>query len=232
MTDERAADRRHCRTQLRRASQANSDISLQLRARRAPRADRSQRRRQDDASSTCSPACCAPTRGDGVSSATSDITGLAPARAREARHDAHLPDQHAVPGPDGARSRWCSRSASAKAGVASGMRTVARQRAGDRRGGGAARDRCSSARDADAVTRNLPYGKQRLVEIALALATRPQVLLLDEPAAGIPSARERASSSRSSRAAARRDHPLHRARHGARVPLRRAHHGAGRRHAC
>jgi branched-chain amino acid transport system ATP-binding protein len=40
--------------------------------------------------------------------------------------------------------------------------------------------------DADTVTRHLPYGKQRLVEIALALATRPKILLLDEPAAGIP----------------------------------------------
>jgi branched-chain amino acid transport system ATP-binding protein len=43
-------------------------------------------------------------------------------------------------------------------------------------------------READALTRNLPYGKQRLVEIALALATRPKILLLDEPGAGIPSA--------------------------------------------
>jgi branched-chain amino acid transport system ATP-binding protein len=42
--------------------------------------------------------------------------------------------------------------------------------------------------DADVPTRNLPYGKQRLLEIALALATRPSILLLDEPAAGIPSA--------------------------------------------
>jgi branched-chain amino acid transport system ATP-binding protein len=42
--------------------------------------------------------------------------------------------------------------------------------------------------DADTITRSLPYGKQRLVEIALALATQPKVLLLDEPAAGIPSA--------------------------------------------
>ena len=41
--------------------------------------------------------------------------------------------------------------------------------------------------DAGIETRNLPYGKQRLLEIALALATRPKVLLLDEPAAGIPS---------------------------------------------
>jgi len=41
--------------------------------------------------------------------------------------------------------------------------------------------------DAGILTRNLPYGKQRLLEIALALATRPKILLLDEPAAGIPS---------------------------------------------
>ena len=36
------------------------------------------------------------------------------------------------------------------------------------------------------LTRELPFGQQRLLEIALALATRPKVLLLDEPAAGVP----------------------------------------------
>jgi branched-chain amino acid transport system ATP-binding protein len=42
----------------------------------------------------------------------------------------------------------------------------------------------------DAATRaqDLPYGKQRLVEVAIALGLRPKVLLLDEPAAGVPSA--------------------------------------------
>ena len=38
----------------------------------------------------------------------------------------------------------------------------------------------------DVPTRKLAYGKQRLLEIALALAARPRVLLLDEPAAGVP----------------------------------------------
>jgi branched-chain amino acid transport system ATP-binding protein len=35
------------------------------------------------------------------------------------------------------------------------------------------------------LARNLPYGDQRRLEIARALATRPKILLLDEPAAGM-----------------------------------------------
>lgn len=38
---------------------------------------------------------------------------------------------------------------------------------------------------AGSLSRNLPYGKQRKLEIARALATGPKVLLLDEPAAGM-----------------------------------------------
>jgi len=42
----------------------------------------------------------------------------------------------------------------------------------------------------DALTpiHELPYGRQRLVEIAITLGQQPNVLLLDEPAAGVPSA--------------------------------------------
>jgi branched-chain amino acid transport system ATP-binding protein len=43
------------------------------------------------------------------------------------------------------------------------------------------------AGDAGERVIDLPYGKQRLVEIAIALGLKPKVLLLDEPAAGVPS---------------------------------------------
>jgi len=43
------------------------------------------------------------------------------------------------------------------------------------------------ADDAAIRVADLPYGKQRLVEIAIALGLKPKVLLLDEPAAGVPS---------------------------------------------
>ncbi|HEX9686300.1 MAG TPA: ABC transporter ATP-binding protein [Burkholderiales bacterium] len=43
------------------------------------------------------------------------------------------------------------------------------------------------ADDAASRVLDLPYGKQRLVEIAIALGLQPRVLLLDEPAAGVPS---------------------------------------------
>ena len=39
---------------------------------------------------------------------------------------------------------------------------------------------------AGVATERLAYGEQRLVELALALALRPQVLMLDEPMAGVP----------------------------------------------
>ena len=39
---------------------------------------------------------------------------------------------------------------------------------------------------AERLTRELPYGKRRLLEIAIALACEPKVLLLDEPVAGVP----------------------------------------------
>ncbi len=45
---------------------------------------------------------------------------------------------------------------------------------------------------ADRAVRDLPYGSQRLLEIAIALATKPRILILDEPAAGVPSSESQA----------------------------------------
>ena len=52
-------------------------------------------------------------------------------------------------------------------------------------------ERLGLADDALREVHELPYGKQRLVELAIALALQPSVLLLDEPAAGIPSSESR-----------------------------------------
>jgi len=65
-------------------------------------------------------------------------------------------------------------------------RTVAQQRAASEEAN-ALLETLRLTSERNETTRNLAYGKQRLLEIALALATKPAILLLDEPAAGIPS---------------------------------------------
>ena len=110
------------------------------------------------------------------------VAGAAAAGASRPR--AHLPDQHPVPAPQRARSGHARGRGAARLrrAVLEEPRQLQRR---DRRGlryprAAAARRRLLPQ------TRELPYGQQRLLEIALALATRPKVLLLDEPAAGVP----------------------------------------------
>jgi ABC-type branched-subunit amino acid transport system ATPase component len=52
-------------------------------------------------------------------------------------------------------------------------------------------ERLGLGADALRPVRELAYGRQRLVEMAIALGLRPRVLLLDEPAAGVPAAESR-----------------------------------------
>jgi len=74
-----------------------------------------------------------------------------------------------------------------------GARIFAGQRSLDepRREAWSLLERLRLADEAERLTRELAYGKQRLLELALGLATRPRVLILDEPASGIPAAESR-----------------------------------------
>ena len=85
--------------------------------------------------------------------------------------------------------------------------------------------------DALTVTDTLPYGKQRLLEVALAFALKPQVLLLDEPAAGLSTQQGHELFTQLLALIGEHDGSLHRARHEHCVPLCRHHLGVRRRRA-
>jgi branched-chain amino acid transport system ATP-binding protein len=79
-------------------------------------------------------------------------------------------------------------------GVASALFRLPKHRREERQGHERARellDFMGLSRRADELARNLPYGDQRRLEIARALATDPTLLCLDEPAAGFNPAEKR-----------------------------------------
>ena len=154
-------------------------------ARRALRADRTERRRQDHADQSDDRHAARPTPDRFCSAARTSPRSTPQQRvkrglARTFQINTLFADLERARSGDarGCRTAWRCRP------------VLAEHRASTSDAIDEAHDILSSAaRSATAAispTRELPYGRQRLLEIALALATKPKVLLLDEPAAGVP----------------------------------------------
>ena len=103
----------------------------------------------------------------------------------------------------------------------------ARRDAGLRAPARAALERVGLGARADMRVDRLSHGEQRQLEIAMALATRPRLLLLDEPMAGMGPDEFGAHGGDAARAQRRHHHSPDRARHGGGVRARRPHHRAG-----
>ena len=150
------------------------------------------------------------------------------AGARAARPRAHLPDQHAVPRPQRARS-----------GDARGLRAARRRRPvlaqrrrasrGDRRGATTSWSSCGSAMPAISRRASCPTASSGCWRSRWRSPPSRSVLLLDEPAAGVPQEESGEMFEVMASLSERPHDAVHRARHGCGVPLRQPHHRAGRR---
>ena len=85
------------------------------------------------------------------------------------------------------------------------------------------------AAEARRIAGTLSHGAKRQLEVAMCLATRPRVLLLDEPLAGMGAEETDRMLDAADRTQGLPRHPAGGARHGRRVPHRRPHHGDGQR---
>ena len=86
-----------------------------------------------------------------------------------------------------------------------------------------------AADDARTASPSCPMAANAWSSLRSRSALKPEVLLLDEPAAGVPSTESHIILDAIAALPARHRRAHHRARHGPCVPLRRAHHRAGRR---
>ena len=117
-----------------------------------------------------------------------DLVGLEPLPDHPARHWPHLPEHPPLPQPVGAGQRAHRLPPPRGYGIADALLRSPRFERKERELVERAQDFLAVFNLQDRqneIAKNLPYGEQRRLEIARALATEPKLLLLDEPAAGM-----------------------------------------------
>ena len=130
-----------------------------------------------------------PTSGTRALRAARDLAGLKANEVVERGHRADLPEHPALQEPVGLRQRpggvQPPQDAAAPAQALVRMRAFREDEAAIARRVEELLDLFNLRRFRDAPATSLPYGEQRRLEIVRCLATRPRLLLLDEPAAGM-----------------------------------------------
>ena len=136
-----------------------------------------------------------PAHGRGDHLRGQEPRGIEPQRDHTSGHRAHVPEHPPVPRDDRPRERDGRRGRppphQRHAAPSSASVAIRREERDGRERGMELLEFMGIARRADEASRNLPYGDQRRLEIARAMATNPRLLLLDEPAAGFNPAEKR-----------------------------------------
>ena len=144
------------------------------------------------------------------------------------RHRPQLPEDQHLPGVHRVRE-LPARGAVARAARAAPLRRCRRVSAGRAKRRERALEAAGLAGRGERVASALSHGEQRQLEIAMVLATQPEVLLLDEPLAGMGAEEAARMVELLQQLAPRARDPAGRARHGRRVRGRRRDHRDGER---